>query len=36
MSDLPPTSKILAERCLVEAREEGLDNVRLGNTHLLI
>lgn len=36
MSDLPFTSKTLAENCRSVAQEEGLDNVRLGNTHLLV
>jgi pyruvate formate lyase activating enzyme len=35
MSDLPLTPKSLAYRCLEIAREEGLNNVRLGNIHLL-
>jgi pyruvate formate lyase activating enzyme len=36
MSDLPLTSKRLAESCLKVAGEAGLTNVRIGNTHLLI
>ena len=36
MSDLPLTSKVLSERCLKAAQEEGLKNVRIGNVHLLI
>jgi pyruvate formate lyase activating enzyme len=35
MSDMPLTTKTLAERCLKIAHEEGLKNVRLGNVHLL-
>jgi pyruvate formate lyase activating enzyme len=35
MSDLPHTPRKLAERCLSVAREEGLQNVRVGNFHLL-
>jgi len=35
MSDLPPTSREQAERCLAAAREAGLRRVRLGNAHLL-
>lgn len=35
MSDLPLTPKSLAYRCLEIAREEGLNNVKLGNIHLL-
>ncbi len=35
LSDLPFTSRDLAERCADAAREEGLRNVRIGNTHLL-
>jgi hypothetical protein len=35
MSDLPTTPQTLAEQCLAAAREEGLENVRLGNIHLL-
>jgi pyruvate formate lyase activating enzyme len=35
MQDMPMTSKALAERCIGIAREEGLQNVRLGNLHLL-
>ena len=36
MSDLPTTSREQAHRCLSEARRAGLQNVRLGNEHLLI
>ena len=36
MSDLPLTSKVLSERCLRAAREGGLENVRIGNVHLLV
>ena len=35
MDDLPPTSKRHAQECLIEARAQGLNNVRLGNIHLL-
>jgi pyruvate formate lyase activating enzyme len=35
MTDLPVTSRSLAEKCLLVAREEGLKNVRIGNVHLL-
>ena len=35
MSDMPVTSKALANQCLQAARESGLNNVRLGNVHLL-
>lgn len=35
MSDLPPTSKRHAQRCLATAKAQGLRNVRLGNVHLL-
>ena len=35
MSDLPLTSKHLAESCLNAAREAGLSKVRIGNIHLL-
>jgi len=35
MSDLPLTSRKMAERCLAAAHEEGLKNVRMGNVHLL-
>lgn len=34
MSDLPLTSKKLADGCLAVAREAGLEKVRLGNVHL--
>ncbi len=36
MSDLPLTPKRLAESCLRTAREAGLNNVRIGNIHLLV
>jgi pyruvate formate lyase activating enzyme len=36
MSDMPVTSKTLANQCLQAARDSGLNNVRLGNVHLLI
>lgn len=35
MRDLPITSRETAERCIDAAREQGLENVRLGNAHLL-
>ena len=35
MSDLPVTSKDHAERCYQAARDAGLNNVRIGNVHLL-
>jgi len=35
MSDLPPTSRQHAQECLQEAKAQGLENVRLGNIHLL-
>ena len=35
MNDLPTTSRSLAYQCLEAAREAGLTNVRIGNTHLL-
>ena len=35
MSDMPLTSRAVAERCEAVAREEGLRNVRIGNAHLL-
>ncbi len=35
MSDLPRTSRVLAQRCLAVAEEEGLSNVRIGNVGLL-
>jgi pyruvate formate lyase activating enzyme len=35
MSDLPLTSRTLAEACASTARGEGLTNVRIGNIHLL-
>jgi pyruvate formate lyase activating enzyme len=36
MSDMPLTEKVLAMRCLEAAREAGLENVRIGNVHLLV
>lgn len=36
MTDLPLTTKVLAERCLKAAQEEGLKKVKMGNVHLLI
>jgi len=35
MSDLRTTSRHLAYECLEAARQAGLKNVRIGNTHLL-
>jgi pyruvate formate lyase activating enzyme len=35
MSDLPPTSRTMADHCLTVAREAGLERVRIGNVHLL-
>jgi pyruvate formate lyase activating enzyme len=35
MSDMPVTSKALAMECFQAARDAGLNNVRLGNMHLL-
>lgn len=35
MTDLPPTSRSHAERCLRAAKEEGLENVHIGNAWLL-
>ncbi len=35
MSDMPLTTKVLAERCRTVAQEEGLRNVRIGNVNLL-
>jgi pyruvate formate lyase activating enzyme len=35
LSDLPLTSRALAEQCAAAAREAGLLNVRMGNVHLL-
>jgi pyruvate formate lyase activating enzyme len=35
MRDLPPTSKILARKCLDIAKQAGLRRVRVGNMHLL-
>ena len=34
-SDLPPTSRLQADRCLKAAKEMGLQRVRIGNLHLL-
>jgi len=36
MSDMPFTTKALAMTCLRVAHEEGLNNVRIGNVHLLV
>jgi len=36
LKDLPLTSRKLAENCLKVAKEEGLENVRIGNEHLLV
>lgn len=36
MSDMPVTSKTLASKCLQSARHCRLNNVRLGNVHLLV
>jgi pyruvate formate lyase activating enzyme len=36
MSNLPLTSKSLADDCLIAARDAGLNRVRLGNEHLLV
>lgn len=36
MSDMPLTKRELAFQCLRIAKDEGLNNVRLGNLHLLI
>jgi pyruvate formate lyase activating enzyme len=36
MSDLPVTSKDLANRCYQTARDAGLNQVRIGNIHLLV
>ncbi len=35
MDDLPTTSRRHAQECLVAAKEAGLNNVRIGNLHLL-
>ena len=35
MSDLPTTSRRHAEECLEEARDAGLERVKIGNIHLL-
>jgi pyruvate formate lyase activating enzyme len=35
MSDLPMTSRALADQCCQAARDAGLNNVRIGNVHLL-
>jgi pyruvate formate lyase activating enzyme len=36
MADMPLTTRIHAERCVAIAKEEGLNNVKLGNVHLLV
>jgi pyruvate formate lyase activating enzyme len=36
MSDLPLTQRAHAQQCLLAAREEGLQKVRVGNVHLLV
>ncbi len=36
MSDVPPTSRRQAERCLAAAEDAGLTRVRVGNAHVLI
>jgi pyruvate formate lyase activating enzyme len=36
MSDMPTTSKKLANQCRQAAQNAGLQNVRLGNVHLLV
>ena len=36
MSDMPLTPRVMADRCLTIAQEEGLRNVRIGNIHLLV
>jgi pyruvate formate lyase activating enzyme len=36
MSDLPLTQRPQAQRCLLAAQKEGLENVRVGNVHLLV
>jgi hypothetical protein len=36
MADMPLTTKALAITCLRVAHEEGLNNVRIGNVHLLV
>jgi pyruvate formate lyase activating enzyme len=36
MSDLPVTSKDLANRCYQAAKDAGLNQVRIGNIHLLV
>jgi pyruvate formate lyase activating enzyme len=36
MSDLPVTSKDLANRCYQAAKDAGLSQVRIGNAHLLV
>jgi pyruvate formate lyase activating enzyme len=35
MTDLPRTSWDQANRCLKAAKDTGLKNVRIGNTHIL-
>jgi pyruvate formate lyase activating enzyme len=36
MSDMPTTSKALANQCRQAAQDTGLNNVRIGNVHLLV
>jgi pyruvate formate lyase activating enzyme len=36
MSDMPTTSKTLANQCRQAAQDAGLNNVRIGNVHLLV
>ncbi len=36
MSDMPMTSKTLANQCCQAAQDAGLNNVRIGNVHLLV
>ena len=35
MSDLPVTSRNMGDQCCRAARDAGLNNVRIGNVHLL-
>lgn len=35
MNDLPTTSRKLADQCYRVAKKRGLENVRIGNVHLL-
>jgi pyruvate formate lyase activating enzyme len=35
LSDLPVTSRALADQCCQAARDAGLKNVHIGNVHLL-